>query len=276
MNSPEIERLVTDALQADAEDAMNRTSTTEQLQSFYEASRRRDDRGRRRLQVAGALAAVVAVAVVAVVVSWPGGDDGTAPPVGPPTKVEQVTEAEQVAGDFIGSLAVFDRTKAATYVAPGARLPLGNVMGNDKYDDAWTLRNRWDEATGWKVTDVAGCHETSVRTSDIDVRCVFSAHQLGSDQLRRGPFGDNVLAVTVRDGAIVDASLTTAHGTNGFSDTMWNPFWAWMGRTHPNDESLMAAMEVPDASPARVNSSLRLWHQRVQQYVEAVQAGKAR
>lgn len=277
MNSPEIERVVAEALQSDAEDAMSRTDTTEQLQSFYEASRRRDERGRRRLRVAGALAAGVAVAAVAVVFSLPGGDGGTAPPVGPPTKVERVTEAEQVAGDFIRSLAGFDRNRAATYVAPGARLGLGNVMGNDTYDDAWRLRNRWDEATGWKVVDVAGCHETSVRTSGIDVRCVFSAHQLGSDQLGRGPFGGNVLAVTVRDGMlVVDARLTTAHDTSGFSDTMWDPFWAWMGRTHPNDESRMAAFEKPHASAARVTSSLRLWHRRVQQYVEAVQAGTAR
>ena len=271
MSSPEIERLVTAALQSEAEDAMNETNTTEQLQEFLEASER-DARGRRRLRVAGALVAVAAA--IAVVVSRPGGDAGTAPPVGPPTKVEQVTEAEQVAGEFIGALATFDRAKAATYVAPGAALTLGNIMGNEPRDDAWTLRNRWDEATGWKVTKVEGCHQTGVPATYISVRCLFTAHQLGSDQLGKGPFGGNVLTLTLRDGAIVDATLTTAHATNGFSDTMWDPFWAWMGRTHPNDEPRMAALEKPQANPALVSSSLGLWHQRVQQYVDAVRAGK--
>lgn len=270
MNTPEFERLVTAALHADAEDAMNRTNTTEQLQSLIEASAR-DTRRRRRLQAAGAVAAVAAAAVVAFVVSWPGGDADTAPG---PTKAEQVTEAEQVAGDFLEALAAFDRSGAATYVADGAQLTMGSVMGNDASVDPWTLRSRWDEATGWKVTDVAGCHESSVRLPDIHVRCVFSAHQLGSDQLGRGPFGDNVLALTVRDGAIVDASLTTAHDTNGFADTMWDPFWTWMDETHPSDEQLMAAFENPAATPARVARSLHLWQQRVQQYVNAVQAGE--
>jgi hypothetical protein len=85
-----------------------------------------------------------------------------------------------------------------------------------------------------------------------------------------------MLAVTVRDGSIVDATLTTSEGTNGFADTMWNPFWAWMGAAHPNDEALMAALDRPSAGPARVNRSLRVWHQRVQQYVDAVQAGGTR
>ncbi|WP_457109337.1 hypothetical protein [Marmoricola sp. URHA0025 HA25] len=260
---------MTAALQADAEDAMNRINTTEKLQSFIEASSR-DARRRRRVQAAAALATVAAAAVAAVVVSWPGRDAHTAPPV---TNTQQVTEAEQVAGDFLEALAAFDRDGAATYVADGAQLTMGNVMGDDTVGDAWTLRNRWDEATGWKVTDIAGCHESSVRLPDIDVRCVFTAHQLGSDQLGRGPFGDNVLALTVRDRVIVDATLTTAHNTNGFSDTMWDPFWIWMEVAHPNDEQLMAAFENPAATPARVTRSLNLWQQRIQQYVGAVQAG---
>jgi hypothetical protein len=53
MNNPEIERLVSAALQADAEDAMNRTNTAEQLQSLDEASVR-DLRKRRGLQAVGA------------------------------------------------------------------------------------------------------------------------------------------------------------------------------------------------------------------------------
>ena len=148
-------------------------------------------------------------------------------------------------------------------------------LGTGGTTDPWTLRNRWDEATGWKVTDLQGCRETGVRSSGIDVRCVFTAHQLGSDMLSRGPFRDNVLSVTVREGAISDATLTTAHVTNGFADKMWDPFWAWMDEAHPNDEAMMAAFEKPNAGSGRVNRSLRLWRKRTQQYVDAVQAGRA-
>ncbi len=275
MNSPEIERLVIAALHADAEDAMNQTNTTEQLQEFLEAGGR-DLRDRRRLQAGVALAAVLVAIVVAFVVSRPGGDTGTAPPVAPPKPVEQTTDAEQVAAGFLEALATYDRPRAATYVAPGAGLTLGNIMGDTTRDDSWTLRNRWDEATGWKVTEIKGCHETGAPSAYVTVRCLFTAHQLGSDQLGRGPFRDNVLSVTLRDGAIVTTTLTTAHDTNGFADAMWDPFWEWMGRTHPNDEPRMGALEKPGASPARVSASLRLWHQRVQQYVDAVQAGTTR
>jgi len=275
MNGPEIERLVTAALHAEAEDAMNRTNTTQQLRSLIETSGRHA-RARRRAQVVGVLAALTAVVVVALVVSWPGGKHRTAPAVGQPTRAAQVTEAEQTAGEFLGALAGFDRATAATYVAAGAEPTLGNIMGDIARDDTWRLRNRWDEATGWKVTHVNRCHGTGLQSGYINVRCGFTAHQLGSDELGRGPFGSNVLTVTLRDGAIVDTTLTTADATNGFAETMWNPFWAWMGRTHPNDEPSMRAVEDPGASAARVTSSLRLWHQRMQQYVDAVHAGKAR
>lgn len=275
MTSSEIERLVTAALHAEAEDAMNRTNTAERLEALEEASGHRARR-RRRARVAGAFAAVAAAVVVALVVSWPGGDHGTAPPVGPPRKLERVTEAERVADEFLGALAVFDRGTAATYVAAGAEPTMGTIMGDTAREDAWTLRNRWDEATGWKLTSLDGCHGNGLRSSDVTVRCVFAAHQLGSDQLGRGPFRSNFLIVTVHDGAIVNTTLSTAHATNGFAATMWDPFWAWMGKAHPHDERLMALMEQPGASPARVNASLRLWHRRVQQYVDAAQAGRTR
>jgi hypothetical protein len=274
MNPPDIERLVTAALQADAEDAMNRSdTTTDQLETLLRISGR-DTQRRRRLHVAGALAVAAVVAVVAVLV-WPREAGNTPPPVNPPTKTAEVTDAEHVAAGFIGALAAFDRGTAKAYVADGAQLRLASAMGVDGSTVPWSLRNRWDEATGWQVTDLEGCHGTAVSSADVDVRCAFTAHQLGSDALSRGPFGDNVLAVTVQEGAITDARLTTAHVTNGFSDTMWDPFWAWMDEAHPNDEAVMAAFEDPHAGSARVQRSLRLWEQRTQQYVDAVQAGRA-
>jgi hypothetical protein len=274
MNTPEVERLVSAALHADAEDAMSRTSTTEQLQSHIEASER-DTRERRRLRVVGALIAVAAAAVVGVTVTRSGGDDGSAPPVGPPTKVERRVAAEQVAREFLEDLAIFDRTDAATYVAPGAELTMGNILDENSPFDAWALRNRWDEATGWKVTAIDACNASLAGSAFTTVRCQYTAHQLGSDELGRGPFGGNEFVATVRDGAIVNLTLATAHNTNEFAGTMWEPFWAWMQKTHPDDEPRMAAVESPDASPAQVNSSLALWHRHVQQYVDAVRAGDA-
>src|SRR3954453_16416413 len=230
MNGPEIERLGTAALHADAEDAMNRTNTTQELQSLIEASGR-EARGRRRAQVVGVVAGLAAAAlVIALVGSWPGGTHRTAPAVGPTTKAEQVTEAEQIAGEFLGALATFDRTTAAAYVAAGAQPTMGNIMGAITRDAPWPLRNRWDQATGWRVTHVGRCQGTGLQSGYVSVRCPFTAHQLGSDNVGRGPFGNNVLTVTVRHGGIVDTTLMTADATNGFADTMWNPFWAWMGR----------------------------------------------
>jgi len=272
MNTQEVERLVTAALHADAEDAMSRTSTTEQLESHVEA-RARDDRNWRRLLAGGALAAVAAAAVLGVVVVRSEDHEGTPPPANQPSST-QVKEAEQTVEGFLGALASFDRAAASTYVAEGAEPTMGGIV-DDSHEVVWTLRNRWDEATGWQVTAVDSCQGRAHTSAEVGVRCLYTAHQLGSDELGRGPFGGNMFLATVRDGEIVDISLITAHDTNGFADTMWNPFWNWMGKAHPNDESRMKAAENPNSSPAQVTSSLELWQRRVQEYVDAVRAGDA-
>ena len=276
MNTPEVERLVTVALQADAEDAMNRTDTPEQLRSLISAADR-DDRSRRRLRFVGALAAsAAAVATVVVVASTRDGNPDSAPPVSPPPRDSLVAEAEQISTRFFEALAAFDRDVAATYVAAGAKPTLGTVMRGESELDPWALRNRFDEATGWKVTDLAGCDALTTQAPQIEVRCEYTAHQLGSERLGRGPFGSNVLNVSVRDGVIVGTSLMMAHSTNGFAVNMYEPFWEWIWANHPNDEAILAAFEDPDASPDRVDRSLQRWQQRVQQYVDAVHSGQAK
>jgi hypothetical protein len=272
MNQTEIERLVIDALTADAENAMKTTNDTEQLQTFLETTRQ-DTRRRRRLVVSVAVAAA-AVAALAFVV-WPRTDPDAGTPAGPPDRSGQTSEAEQTATDFFEALTVFDRDAAASYAASGVALTLPSVLEEGSVVD-WTLRNRWDEATGWTVTDLAGCQERpGGSAAQVEVACSFTAHQLGSDRLGRGPFGDNTLTVTVRDGAVVATRMDAAFNSNGFAATMWEPFWAWMDQAHPSEAALLAAFEDPNARAARVERSLRLWETRTGQYVAAVEAGDA-
>ena len=191
---------------------MNRTDTTEQLRSLTDATDR-DDRSRTRRRVIGAVAAIAAAAAaIVVVVSTRGANPDTAPDSATqPTETQVEAQAEQISTDFFNALAEFDRDGAATYLAAGAEPTMGGIMLAG-VEDPWTLRNRFDEATGRRVTDLEGCSVLRVRVPEtIDVRCEFTAHLLGSNQLGRGPFDSQTIDIVVNDGAIVAATLDIAH-----------------------------------------------------------------
>jgi hypothetical protein len=263
MTTSEIERLLTATLQAHAEDAMNHTETQTQLETLHRESTRRHRR--RAAWTAGGL--VAAAAAVAALVWWQTNPDAADLEPAPPAHVP--TQAEEAATGFVEAWGEFDRPRAASYVADGASLHVGP---DPVTPDSWRVQNRWEQVTGFTM-QLDPCSETFGQGDTIEVTCAFSLHQLGSEQLGRGPYDFNFFLVTVENGKVVDVIEGISYDGSGFDDEMVSPFWKWMDNEHPEDAKVMAAYEDPASTEAEIDASLQLWEQRTQGYVDAVLAG---
>jgi hypothetical protein len=265
MTTSEIERLLTATLQAHAEDAMNHTDTQTQLETLERESAR--EHRRRAGWVAGGL--VAAAAAVGMLVWWQVNPDPADVEPAPPVDVP--TQAEQVATAFVEAWGDFDRPRIASYVADVASVRIGIADG--KYV-SWRVANRWDQATGFAM-HLDGCFETFGSGDSMDVGCVGSVHQLGSEQLGRGPYHDYLFLVRVENGKVAGASKDMLYDGSELDDEMLIPFWRWMDAEHPEDAKVMAAYEDPASTGAEIDASIQLWEQRTQDYVDAVHAGNA-
>ena len=264
MTTSEIERLLTATLQAHAEDAISRTDSQTQFETLHRESARRHRRA--GWEAAGLVAAAAAVAML---VWWQAAPD--AADVEPAPPVDVPTQAEQVATAFVEAWSDFDRPRIASYVADGATL---RIWPDPVTPNSWRVANRWDEATGF-VMHLDGCFETFQVRDSMDVGCTFSVHQLGSEQLGRGPYHDYLFGVTVENGEVVDAGKDMFYEGSELGEEMYSPFWRWMDAEHPEDAEVMAAYADPASTGAEIDASLQLWEQRTQDYVEAVRAGNA-
>ena len=262
MTTSEIGRLLTATLQTHAEDAMNQTDTQTQLEILHRESARQHRP--RAGWTAGGL--VAAAAAVAALVWWQATPDPAdvepAPPVHAPTKAEEVATA------FVEAWSEFDRPRAASYIADGVSLHIGPEPVTP---DSWRRQNRWEQATGFTM-QLDPCSDLSRYLRQVG--CAFSLHELGSEQLGRGPYGNNLFTVTVENGKVVDAKMTIDYYSSGLQNEMEDPFWKWNDAEHP-DQTVLAAYDDPAATEAEINASLQLWEQRIQGYVDAVRAGNA-
>ena len=267
MSTSEIERLVTWALHADAEEAMNQTDTQDQLDHLLRNAKR-DDR-RRRLGWTAGTALVAAAAVVAALVWWPGQDDVDTRPVEPP---DTLTPAEQVATEFAQAYADFDWPRYSSYLAddlthnyPGRRDPkmLRRAM---QYDEATSLELELD-----------GCFQSAeLANQTFEVGCLFTAHWMHSEEMGKGPFPDNSMILQVRDDQVVFVNHTVGVAKGDVSDEMVPPFIDWIDAEHPEDMAVLDVVgQYATIDNAAYQRSLDLWDQRVDEYAEAVIAGEA-
>ena len=237
---------------------MNGTNTEEELERLQDDTGR-SARRRRRAWIAGGL--VAAAAATALIVWRPGlGSDKADPePVG------QEQRAEQTATAFVEAFGDFDPDRAATYLAENAELTIWeDELGNDH----WRRGNRWLQAAGTQIL-LDKCQALWTTGPATYVSCAFDMHALGSEQLGRGPYPDNAFSLTVNDGEIVDASMTLASRSNGFSEEMWRPFAKWMVRTYPVDAAVMYYNYPKTDWAHETPRSFELWRQHIQDYVEA-------
>ena len=231
---------------------------------------------RRGWVIAGGAFAVAAIWIVATggpfarldakTASGPALAVATTPVDEPPTANPANASAEEAALGFVDAFAAFDAQKAMTFVNDKADLTgMFDAPANAK---GLSLMLSLLKAMGFEQT-VTSC-ETAAFGSDTSAVCDFDFHMLGSDRIGRGPFSGSHFVFTVRDGAIVRASI----GWNmvKFEPQMWQPFAEWVSSTYPKDVAVMYQDgTLPRSSP----ESIRLWERHTREYVEEVKRGTA-
>ena len=267
MTTPELERRLAAVLQQHAEEAMNQTDTEHQFQKLA-GTTVRQKRNRRR---AGAVAGLVAVAAVIALVAWVSGlvpragDNGSPDPAGS-DRVSAVDTAEA----FVESYATGDQARIAPLL-DGAETALWvDMYGNDH----WQRGLEWRKAVGAQILP-GSCSVLWKSPAGTEVSCTYDFHELHSEQYGVGPFGDNTLTFTIKDGKILEVTDKAAVSTNGYWPDVWDPFVRWLKRNH-SDEGKRMFPTWPDTTQF-VNDTprgLRLWRQLSQEYAdERVGAG---
>lgn len=268
MTTTDLDRRLTGLLRERAQEAMERTSTQEQLSSLLATPGLDGRQPGRRWVAAGALAA--AAATVAVTAGMPNGEGDRTPsgqvdsaePAPAPANVETV----QLASTFLEAVYSHDADRAASFLSPYVQISRPGAAGMVP-ESEWRDEIAWYAAIGATMVDhTCQAGETSTTTSEVS--CTYSMHALGSDQLRRRPYGDNTLDVTIRDGLIVALEDEWHYLENGFSAEMWEPFAAWIVREHPSDVRVMYTSSYQNL-PRLTPTSLRRWEQRIAEWLAA-------
>lgn len=265
MTTSDLERRLTAALHQHAENAMSHTRTEEQLQTLLVDAEHEVARRHRRWGTRALVAAAAAAAVVLVV--WTSGLDlDRTKAVAPPAS------STEVAAAFLDAYGSFDRDRAASYLAPDAYV---SIWRDERGFDVWRAGNRWMEAVRYLLLVDSCDRMSSTLSGTTNVVCTFDYHALGSDELGRGPFANSQFNITVLDGKITAVEQQLDFESNGFSAQMWEPFATWVSEAHPRDAATMYA-DWPSTSDMALNGpSIRLWAQRVQEYVSVEQGGSA-
>jgi hypothetical protein len=261
MTTSDLERRLVAVLHHHAEEAMNATDTQEQLDRL---------RARTHLDHAASpgrwvMAGIAAAAVVAALVVWSGlrsGDDETAPASDPSSS------AVKVANAFVQAWGAFDREAAAAQLAPDADLAIWtDATGTDQ----WRQGNRFLQAIGSQLI-LRSCTPTGTTSAGTTVTCAYDFHALNSDELRRGPFSGDTFEFVIRDNKITSAHTVFNYNTNGFSDTMWEPFAAWVAKNHPRDAAIMYSDWPGTSREALTDESISLWQQHTENYLAVMRA----
>ena len=229
---------------------------------------RRRDRKRRNQRIAAGVVGIAAFVGAVWIVTSGGPSERTQTPAGDPTVTPQ--SAEEVARGFLGAYGASNANQAITYLAEDGDISgLVNSLGSEAaagtFDQFRLLISFLEASRYQQVLD--RCETQTSSPSGTDLRCTFTFQLLGSDQLGRDSFTGSYFDLTVRDGEIVRAEQHWEVGE--FSPRMWEPFAEWVSSNHPEDAAVMYEDET--YSSVRLTAeSVRLWQQRVRQYVQEI------
>jgi hypothetical protein len=209
----------------------------------------------------------LAVCVVGVLLVLTGCDGGNAPPDQPEADTASPANAKEIAARFLEAFAAFDTEGAIAFLADDAIISelVGSVgtQGVEGSLDELRMLISLLEAQRYQQL-LEACEETGSSPSGDTVSCGFDYHLFGSDDVGLGPYTGSSFGFTVRDGAIVRASLT--FGTDEFSPQMWEPFAAWISEAYPRDAALMYGDET-HTGVRLTEESVALWGQHIPEYV---------
>jgi hypothetical protein len=214
-------------------------------------------RQRTGMVLTAAVVVVIVLGAFAASTRWLGTDE-SAPPAAPSV----TDEARQVAAGFLQAYGSYDADRALSYLTDQALSPQWLTPEGLRDELAW------NEAVGW--TELRSpCERLGTQGATVDLRCPYTVHALGSEQLGRGPYGGRYWDLQVRDGKIVSARAEFPFESNGFSVEMWEPFVDFVDMTFPGDGDVMYTSE-DRTDPQSTPESLRLWEQHISDYVASV------
>jgi hypothetical protein len=209
--------------------------------------------------VAGLVAVAAAVAVAVAVGTGRGDSEGTGPVSVPDG--DEVAVAES----FLEATYAFDLDAAEALLSSDVTIGGDAAVSGTATVEEWRAGLAWAEATGHSLADYS-CATTSTSAAGTEVRCAYALNSFGSEELGRGPFGDNILDVTIAAGEITKVEEHWSYMTNGFNDEMWEPFRIWITEEHPGDTQAMYT-DATFSQPRSDARSLRLWEQRLAEWV---------
>jgi hypothetical protein len=223
------------------------------------------------LAVAAAFVAIVVGGVVFVI-----RDDSSDPEIPAATTVDPgAMTAAEIAQGFVEAYGAFDVERAITYLADDADIT-GLIDGfttdevQGTVDELRLLTSLLDAQSHRQTLD--SCVESSSSATDTSIHCTFEWQSLRSDELGFAPFDDGYFDLTVRDGAIVRASLGPP--SVPFFVQVWTPFAEWINANHPEHAAVM--YNSPDADGVRLTEeAFPFWEQDTQEYVQVVLTRRA-
>ena len=182
--------------------------------------------------------------------------------VAPPEQASAVAVAEA----FLDAYSDGDADRALTYLTEDST---GGGYTNTLWASPETFRLDVAMAKAQHIEEMfTGCAEQGDSAAGTTVRCTFDMHAYSSDDVGRGPYGDNYWDLVVRNGKITSALATWAYITNGVSTEMWQPFQAWVASTHPEDVQVMYSVTGQITEEA-----IRLWDERLTEWAATVNSG---
>ena len=220
----DLESRVAQVLQGRATEAMDATDTGAELRELQERRTHERTSARPRRAVVGAAAALTAAAVVLGVAWFAGpGDD---PDRGPVDDRMIQDPAERLTQEFAEAFADGDNARVATMLA-------------DKSDSPPAWRDYAKLADAWSIEYLLSPCQT-IRESDFEteVGCTFDVHVLHSEELGLGPYGDNLMSVTVRDGKIQWFNVVYNTQLSGATE-LYDSVATWIVENHPEDWELL-------------------------------------
>ena len=220
-------------------------------------------RTRNRKLGAFAVAAAIVLAAVVLFLGTRGGQTTTTPVTQPsPT----VTFADPIAADtasgFVRAFGALNADRALTFVADDADITGLTGAGSSPNDLRQLIA--WLDATGFSL-HAGPCVPSTSSSVGTVVSCGFDFQGLRSGELGFPAFSGSSLDLTVKDGEIMQASLYWE--IEKFSPKVWEPFAAWVSKTHPQDAAVMYQDDTYSVE-RHTDESNRLWEQHTREYVQ--------
>jgi hypothetical protein len=183
----------------------------------------------------------------------------------------EATKPERVARRFLAAYGAYDAKGALKYLAKEGIATGSGITGN-----SWGTRQEFRREVAMAKAQrqrqaVTGCEEQGESSGGVALQCAFDHHEFRSDEIGLGPYHDNHWDLVVQDGKITSAICTRSYITNGSSAERWEPFQRWVTSAHPEDLQTM----YPAGEFGITKEAIRLWDQRIREWVAAVKAGAA-